>query len=61
MVNLMNEKVKKCLEELEKIGDTFRLTFRPAEDALLTDFKIRYKHIPALIKVLQRVVEPKTQ
>ena len=58
----MDIKVKKRLEELEKLGDTFRLIFRPAEDALLTNFKIRYKHIPALIKELQRqIIDPKTQ
>ncbi len=58
----MDVKVKKRLEELEKLGDTFELIFRPAEDALLTHLKIRRKHIPILIKELQRqIIETKTQ
>ncbi len=36
--------------------DVLRVIFRPREEALLTDFKVKYQDIPALIKELQRIV-----
>jgi len=32
--------------------DTLRVTFKPREDALLTDFHIKYQDVPALIQML---------
>jgi hypothetical protein len=49
------------MNEKERKSDILRVTFRPREESLMTDFRVKYEDVPLLIKHLIKWLEEKNR